>query len=118
MSFFSSLLGAKRKKAIEGGAQTTLDLIAYIAGLASNQLEIGPILDPVREITAQLSPGQQPSPNANQQLLHVYLQLEHYLVTKEPLRAFTKEALRKRIAAPLLAELTHYETHQRNETKV
>jgi hypothetical protein len=112
MSFFSSLLGSKQQHSEEGGASTPLDLVTYVSGLASNQLEIGQILDTVREITATLKPSERPSSQDDKRLLGVYLQLEQYLTTKEPLRTFTKEELRKRISEPLLAELIRHEANQ------
>lgn len=104
MSLFSSFFGEKRDTAttqIEG----VLDLVTYTAGLASNPADINSLLDTVREITARLGPGQAPTAEDEKQLLGVYLELENYLTTKEPLRSFTRDELRKRIAPTLLARL-------------
>jgi hypothetical protein len=89
---------------------TALDLVTYMASLVSNPDDIGTSLDTVRDITARLDPGESLSASDVDQLLGVYKQLEEYLTTKEPLRSFTKEELRRHIPEPLLNQLTDYET--------
>lgn len=108
MSLLTSFFG-KRKQEEVVEAATVLDLVTYTAGLASNPDDIAIYLDKVREVTARL--GSTP-PNSKDEatLINVYFQLETYLTTKEPIRTFTKEGLRKRAAAPLIARLDQHET--------
>ncbi len=110
MGLFSSLF-AKTTEA-PAKANTMLDAIAYLAGLASNPQAIDPALDKVRTITATLQPGQPPSGQQLQVLLGVYLEIEHYLTTKEPLRTYTKEVLRNHLDTTIQQQLTSFETHK------
>lgn len=111
MAFFSSLFGQKQHSA--ESIQTPVDLVTYAAELVSNPDDINPVLDKVRSITAHLKPNEPPSPEESKQLFKVYGQIETYLTTKEPLRTFTKEELRKRIPGPILLQLTNYESSQK-----
>ena len=107
MSFLDSLFGTSQKaKPLD----TPLELVTYAAGLVSNQAAIGPTLDIVRSITARLSAGQVPPPEDENKLIDVYLELESYLTTKEPLRNFTTEDLRKRATPELLTRIQGRQT--------
>ncbi|HSE61806.1 MAG TPA: hypothetical protein VLA88_05950 [Candidatus Saccharimonadales bacterium] len=61
-------------------------------------------------MSSQLKPGESLSPEQEKQLALVYLQLEQYLMTKEPLREFKQEELRQKIhderLKAMLTELT------------
>lgn len=71
-----------------------LDVVVFMASLASQPHEIDPMLDVVREISAT-HPSQKPLTQYEvDQLSGVYHQLEEYLVTKETIRDFTHESLR------------------------
>lgn len=106
MSLLRSLFSAQREtKTIE----TTLDMVTYAAGLASNPADIDPLLDRVRSITARLGPGQSPSAEDDQSLVDVYLQVEQYLTLKEPIRAFSKVGLRARLAPELRHRIEEHE---------
>jgi len=95
--------------------KTTLDMVTYAAGLASNPADIDPLLDSVRSITARLGPGQLPSTEDDQFLVGVYLQVEQYLTLKEPIRTFSKEDLRSRLTPELRRQIETYETkHKEN----
>jgi hypothetical protein len=72
---------------------SAIDVVAYIASLASNVQEIDPILDGFRRITAQMQ-GDQPSESDQVRLAEIYIQLESYLEQKETYRTFTKTQLR------------------------
>lgn len=74
-----------------------IEIINYVAQLASNPQEIDVTLDKVREITATTQAGSELSPDNKRTLMGVYLQLEAYLTTKEPLLKLTKEELRARL---------------------
>jgi hypothetical protein len=117
MSLLSSFFGEKQEAG--GEVKTIIDGVTYVAGLVSNPEDTGQLLDAVRDITARLQPGEAPSAEDEQQLFSIYLQLEGYLITKEPLRHFIKEDLRKRIAEPLIKQLNDFEaTQKRPQVKV
>jgi hypothetical protein len=107
MSLFGSLF---KHETVTTNITNVLDLVTYMASLVSNPDDIGSSLDTVRDITARLSPGESLPVDDINQLLGVYLNLETYLTTKEPLRSFTKDDLRKRIPESLLRQLTNYKT--------
>jgi hypothetical protein len=75
-----------------------LEVIVYVANLASNPSDIDPILDEVRFITSRLQPGQAPSLEDQKVLDSVYTKLEDYLLHQDPLRVFTVDELHERIA--------------------
>lgn len=106
MSLFTSLFG-KSDEATK--ATSVLDMVTKAAGLASNPRDIDPLLDKVRIITSRLHSGESPTGADEATLLGVYLQLELYLTTKEPIRTFTKEELRARISKELRSRLETYE---------
>ncbi|HSD56309.1 MAG TPA: hypothetical protein VLA92_04100, partial [Candidatus Saccharimonadales bacterium] len=108
MSFLKSFFGGDSQSSLTG-SKTVLDMVTSTAALASNTLEIDPMLDSVRSITSRNVPGQALSASDEDTLLGVYLRLEAYLTTKEPIRTFTKEELRARLAPELLQRLSLYE---------
>lgn len=77
--------------------KTVVDMVTHVAGLVSNSSVIDPLLDDVRGITVKLRPGESPSGKDNQTLIEVYLKIEHYLTTKEPIRTFTPKELRSQL---------------------
>ena len=95
MSLLGSFFGAS-----ETTTQTSnspLDVITYVASLASKPMEIDALLDPVRAITAKLGPEKILTVSDEDVLAAVYLKIENYLTTKEPLRTFTNIELRSKI---------------------
>lgn len=56
------------------------------------------MLDELRAITSRMSPGASLNDNDNAVLTDLQRQLEDYLIHKEPLRSFTAESLRQRVA--------------------
>ena len=92
-SFFSSTLPR-----LDVRRGTSLDLITYLASLASRPSDIDSTLDTLRKISARLRPGQAPSASDTRLLAKVYFDLETYLVNDEPLRAYTLEGLRSKVA--------------------
>lgn len=74
-----------------------LDVVMYLASLASNPREIDVVMDAVRRMTAQGQGKGATSPQDTQKLQEVQKQLETYLVTKEQVRTFTHEDLQERI---------------------
>ena len=88
--------------------KSALELVIQTAELVSQPTAVDPILDPVRTITSHLEPGQTITSNEEQTLLGVYLQLEDYLATKELLRTFSKDELRKIADPDLQRKITTY----------
>ena len=82
-----------------------LDVITYVAQLASDPKAIDPTLDKVRSLTARGAADGTLSSAHKAALVAVYKQLETYLSTKEPLLHITKEELRARLPADFLQEL-------------
>jgi hypothetical protein len=81
---------------------TALDVVMYAASLATNTSEIDPILDDVRILTAQLDPEHIAlTADHERSLGKIYLKLEDYLVSHEPLRKLTKDDLRQRVERQL-----------------
>ncbi|HSX33370.1 MAG TPA: hypothetical protein VLF91_03480 [Candidatus Saccharimonadales bacterium] len=89
---------------------TSMDIITYIAGMASNLEAVDTILEPMRRVTALLAPGKAPTDKDQMVLRDVYVQLEEYLVTDEPLRTFTRQELRGKVATHLGLDKTSVDT--------
>ena len=83
---------ARRKK-----ANSTVDIIIFVAGLASQPKEVDPMLDRLRVITARGAQGHALTSDQENDLASIYLQLEDYLTTKDPLRTFTANDIRRRV---------------------
>lgn len=98
---------------IFGGVQapaTSLDIVVLTAGMVSNTTAIDPILERMRILTAQLTPGQKLSPDDERELRQIYLEIENYLVTKEPLRSFSRDELRATVTSRLSLDLPESHT--------
>lgn len=107
MSFLSSFFGSSSGSSL-ANAKSIVDVITDMASLASNPKDIDPLLDDVRHITARLQPGEVLSAPDQAALLKVYVQLEDYLTTREPIRTFTREDLRKRLHGDMRAQIESY----------
>lgn len=113
MSLLSSLFGSTKQQEVQVG--TILELTNYAASLASNLESIDPFLDEVRRITASVKPGESPTASDNEALISVYLHIEEYLITKEPVRSFSKEGLRAHIAPDLRHQIENYEVNPKEK---
>ncbi len=106
----TSLLGLfQAKTEAPPPVATPTELVISTAILASNPQNIDPMLDRFRTMTATLGPDQTSRPGYNQTFIDIYLQLEAYLTTKEPLRTFTVEDLRSRLTPELRQAITERE---------
>jgi len=105
MAWLKSFFGGSTSSRA-GAVTTVLDLVTKSADLVSNPDDIDQMLDEVRRITAGLTPEQALAPKDEQVLLKVYLQIEQYLTTKEPIRTFTVQELRARCDEALKQKLT------------
>ena len=81
-----------------------IDVVITMSQLISNPAVIDPELDKIRAITAQGKTGQL-STTDRATIQSVYLAVEDYLLTKEPLRSFTREELRADLPAEFLNSL-------------
>ncbi|HEX7963986.1 MAG TPA: hypothetical protein VF466_05370 [Candidatus Saccharimonadales bacterium] len=88
----SSFFGAAPMDATDK-RQSPIDIVIYLASMASDPRAIDPILDTVRNVTSRLRPNETPAPADLQQLARAYNQLEAYLVKDEPLRSYDKAGL-------------------------
>jgi hypothetical protein len=82
-----------------------VDVIVYTAQLASRPGDIDTILDRLRIFTANRQPGAELTPADRQNLIQIYLNLENYLVTREPLRNFTVHSLRLGLPDSFVSQL-------------
>jgi hypothetical protein len=93
-------------------APSLVDLIVYVASLASRPRDIDPILDNLRRITALTQSKHDAQESNKRELERVYLQIEKYLITEEPVLGLSRESLRTRVdayfnfeAGPLIRQL-------------
>lgn len=101
MSFFGSLFGKTEATLIDN----PVDFLTYVAGLSSDPTAIDPLLDPVRVISSAHKSGQPFTPQETATLFKAYLEVENHLITREPVRNFTKEGLRARLSPNLRQQL-------------
>lgn len=88
---------------------TALDLATTAAGFASNQGYIEPLLYKIKQITSRASSGSLLSPESEAALFNIYLQIEKYLITSDPIRTFNKDELRNKASNGLRSRLEDYE---------
>jgi len=107
MPFLSQFFGKPQKPTTT--LHSLLDVVNYTASLASNPKAIDTILDTVRLITSELQRDEPLSAHQQEELIKVYLNLERYLTSKEPLRAFRADELRRKFTPELLEQLHKFE---------
>jgi len=90
-------IGLPKTVVKRGGAASSMDIIIYAAGMASDQTKIDSYLDDMRVVTSNLKPGEAPSGADQTKLRDVYLKIEDFLLTGDQLRTFNKDDLRKNI---------------------
>lgn len=98
MGFIGSFFGSKPSPATTESA-SAVDVVTYLASLASDPMAINPMLDVLRTITARLGPDKPLTVDQQKALAVVFHELEQYLLTKEPFRAFDKQSLKSKIDA-------------------
>jgi hypothetical protein len=76
---------------------SALDVVTYIASLASEPRAIDPLLDPMREIGSRTEPGKPLSDADQTALAEVCRRIQLYLVQQDPLRTFDQASLREKI---------------------
>ena len=95
-NFFGKPVRPQKKTAV-----SSIDIVMYAASLASNPRDVDPMLDELRVVTANLTPGAPLSVKDEDTLMTIYMKLETYLLNHEPVRKFTKESLRQGVAQRL-----------------
>jgi|GEM_PF-4809284 len=83
-----------------GQLTTSVDIISYVASLASKPQEIDPLLDDLRTITSKTSSGSLTSTDQSK-LRQVYLRVEDYLAKRDPFRTYEPDMLRELITRKL-----------------
>jgi hypothetical protein len=106
MVIFKNLFGGSQQSEI---MTTALDLATTAASFASNTRDIEPLLHEIQVISHQLPPGALLTSEEEQSIFAIYLKLEHYLITSDPIRKFDKEELRNKASRGLRARLEAYE---------
>lgn len=75
-----------------------IEKLTYLSSLVSNVRDVDPMLDTLRDVTASRDPQQsQLSDEQRAQLQQLERQLNDYLLTKDPVRAFTPESLQAKV---------------------
>ncbi|HSW77353.1 MAG TPA: hypothetical protein VLG36_00970 [Candidatus Chromulinivoraceae bacterium] len=103
MSWIKSFFGSQQKT-VSMVSASPIDVVVYLASLASNPQSIDPILDPLRNITSRLGPERILSEQDQVLLAGVYIKLVQHLITNEPAQIFTKEGLEARVRATFTSE--------------
>jgi hypothetical protein len=107
MVVFKNLMSGRQSEIMTNA----LDLVKTAAGFASNQSAIEPLIAETKQISNQSYFGSQLSHTDEEALFNIYLQIEKYLMTADPIRAFNKEELRSKASVGLRARLEDYERH-------
>lgn len=109
MVIFKNFFGTSRESEI---MTTAIDLATTAAGFASNKTDIEPLLHELSMISSRASPGALISPEDEEAVFDIYLKLEHYLMTADPLRTFDRNQLRNKASRGLRSRLEAYEKSQ------
>lgn len=76
-----------------------IDSILNIVTLVARPTEVDPILDDMRVITSNLTPGQELSASDREKLIGTYNKVEKYLLEKDPMQTFTTADIRSHCTA-------------------
>jgi len=75
-----------------------IDIVLYEISLSSSPQFMESYQEKLREITAKIKPTEKIlTTESNKELATLYINIEHYLIEKEPLKKITKTELRKNI---------------------
>lgn len=80
--------------AVSGSDVTSMDIIVFMMGLASNPSAIDNMTDDMRVITSRISDTGSLTSKDQAELLSIYRRLEDYLIKDEPLRHFGRREIR------------------------
>lgn len=76
---------------------SSIDIIVYAMGLASDPARVDALVDDMRAITASGGTNDMLSSHDQEVLLQTYRRIEDYLVDDEPLRSFSRQQVRENI---------------------
>jgi hypothetical protein len=107
MVVFKNLMSGRQSEIMTNA----LDLAKTAAGFASNQNAIEPLIAETKQISNQSYFGSRLSRTDEEALFKIYLQIEKYLMTADPIRTFNKDELRSKASVGLRARLEDYEQH-------
>lgn len=93
-----------------------IDVVVYLARLASSPRVLDPTLDKVRVITSRLGPNDLVPVKDQAILMEVYHELESYLATEEPVRRYPIEKSRQMVqrAVPAFAKSALWQSQVEN----
>lgn len=106
MVIFKNLSGDSKRTEI---ITTAIDLAKTASAFASDTTAIEPLLRQIQTLASTIPPSGLITPEEEKPIFDIYLKLEHYLITADPIRKFTKEDLRNKASQGLLARLQAYE---------
>jgi hypothetical protein len=116
MVVFKSFFGTSNQSEIMTSA---LDLATSAAGYASNTSEIESLIHETKLISSQISSAGLLTAEDEEALFDIYLKLERYLATADPIRKFDKAELRSKASKGLRSRLEAYEnkvSQQKSQT--
>lgn len=95
-----------------GHKATSIDIILYAEGLATNLEAVDPIVDDLRVITSQMHDQNDTnfSSEDQQKLYQTYCRLENYLTTQDPLRKLTVDEVRNSVEHSLAVSADSHDT--------
>lgn len=89
---------------------TYIEAVMYAAGMVSKVNEIDPALDRLREVTSNLHANTVLADDQKESLIQVYLDIEKYLETQEPIRHIPRSSLRQRMTTEFQTALAQFES--------
>lgn len=92
-----SRMYAYPKKAKTHVQPSIVEIITYTASLVTKPADIDSALNGLREVTSKLKPNAALGPQDQSRLKKVYLDIEQYIITREPVLKLTQQTLRQRI---------------------
>lgn len=114
MVIFKNFFGATQSEIMT----SALDLANTAASMASNPSDIQRLIDDIHMISSELPSGALLPSDDEAALFDIYLQIEHYLTTSDPIRTFSREDLRRKASKGLLMRLEAYEKQAANHTSL
>jgi hypothetical protein len=109
MVIFKNFFGSSQQSEI---MTTALDLATTAAGFASNKNDIAPLLYELKLVSSRSSSGGLLTQQDEEAIFDIYLKLENYLTTADPIRKFDRTELRNKASRGLRARLEAYESNQ------
>jgi hypothetical protein len=97
-------IGRPKVAMAKGQQVTSMDIILHVAGMASDESKIDPMLEDMRVLTSHLEPGQPIGAEEQKRLRDVYLKIEDFLIHNDRLRTFKKEQLRADVSRAFALE--------------